>query len=143
MPRIEIVPYRSDWPEQFAAIAARLRGALGDDAHRIDHIGSTSVPGLGAKDIVDVQVTVATLDLPDLEERMTAAGFEWHPYLGDDSLKPPGMADTEFAKRVAAHRADRPYANIHIRVEGRFNQRFGRQLGFLHCRGPAHKHARE
>ena len=43
---VEIIPYQNTWPSDFQAIAARLRQGLGDLALRIDHIGSTAVPGL-------------------------------------------------------------------------------------------------
>src|SRR6516164_9263904 len=59
---VEICPYDPAWPSLFAALGVRLRDALGSVALRIDHIGSTSVPGLAAKPIVDVQVSVAVLD---------------------------------------------------------------------------------
>jgi GrpB-like predicted nucleotidyltransferase (UPF0157 family) len=49
---IKIVRYRNRWPDEFAKIAARLRAGLGDLAIRIDHIGSTSVPALAAKDVI-------------------------------------------------------------------------------------------
>jgi GrpB-like predicted nucleotidyltransferase (UPF0157 family) len=49
-----IVPYDPAWPRQFDAIAADIRRALGPLARRIDHIGSTAVPGLAAKDVIDV-----------------------------------------------------------------------------------------
>lgn len=58
---IEIVAYQERWIEEFRETAGALRAALGELALRIDHIGSTSVPGLGAKDCVDLQVTVAVL----------------------------------------------------------------------------------
>ena len=61
-PVIEICPYDPAWPSLFAALGVRLRDALGSVALRIDHIGSTSVPGLDAKPIVDVQVSVAAFD---------------------------------------------------------------------------------
>ena len=61
-PAIEIVDYQTRWPEDFARIGAILRSALGAEAVRIDHIGSTAVPGLAAKDIIDVQVTIARFD---------------------------------------------------------------------------------
>jgi GrpB-like predicted nucleotidyltransferase (UPF0157 family) len=48
---VEIVAYREVWPAEFREIVAGLHAALGDRALRIDHIGSTSVPGLPAKDI--------------------------------------------------------------------------------------------
>ena len=57
---VHIVDYQQRWPQEFANIGARVRGALGDLAIRIDHIGSTAVPDLAAKDIIDVQVSVAT-----------------------------------------------------------------------------------
>jgi len=56
---IVIAEYDPKWPEQFAAEERRVRRALGDLALRIDHVGSTSVPGLAAKPIIDIQVTVA------------------------------------------------------------------------------------
>jgi GrpB-like predicted nucleotidyltransferase (UPF0157 family) len=54
---IEIKPYQEKWPLEFQQIATRLKEALGDVALRIDHIGSTSVPGLAAKDIIDSNAT--------------------------------------------------------------------------------------
>src|SRR5690606_35556677 len=42
------------WPAQAARLAARLRAALGEHAVRVDHVGSTAVPGLPAKDVVDL-----------------------------------------------------------------------------------------
>ena len=60
--RVIIVPYGAEWPKLFAELGSRLRGALGEVAVRIDHIGSTAVPGLAAKPIVDVQVSVASFE---------------------------------------------------------------------------------
>ena len=60
--RIEVVPYDEEWPRLFSSLGASLRAALGDIALRIDHIGSTSVPGLAAKPIIDVQISVAALE---------------------------------------------------------------------------------
>ena len=57
---IEIRPYQDRWPGEFASVGLRLRSALGEVALRIDHIGSTAVPGMAAKDVIDVQVTVTT-----------------------------------------------------------------------------------
>ena len=54
---VEIIPYQSAWIVDFREIAARLRYSLGDLAVRIDHIGSTAVPGLAAKDVIDIQIT--------------------------------------------------------------------------------------
>ena len=59
---VEIVDYQERWPLEFQAIAAPLRQTLGPLAQRIDHIGSTSVPNLPAKNLIDIQITVAALD---------------------------------------------------------------------------------
>jgi GrpB-like predicted nucleotidyltransferase (UPF0157 family) len=59
---IEIVPYDPMWPLRFARQAAELRQALGAVALCIHHIGSTSVPGLAAKPIIDVQISVADFE---------------------------------------------------------------------------------
>jgi GrpB-like predicted nucleotidyltransferase (UPF0157 family) len=58
---LDVVPYDPGWPAAFDAEAVRLRAALGTLALRLDHHGSTSVPGLGAKPIIDIQVSVASL----------------------------------------------------------------------------------
>ena len=58
----EIVPYDAAWPSRYEEEAARLAEALDGVAERIDHIGSTSVPGLGAKDVIDIQVSVPAFE---------------------------------------------------------------------------------
>ena len=57
-----VVPYDPEWPRLFAELGARLRAALGPVALRIDHIGSTAIPGLGAKPVIDVQISVAAFE---------------------------------------------------------------------------------
>ncbi|NUT54990.1 MAG: GrpB family protein [Thermoleophilia bacterium] len=59
---IVIADYDPAWPERFAVERARIASALGERALRIEHIGSTSVPGLAAKPIVDILVEVAALE---------------------------------------------------------------------------------
>jgi len=58
---VYIVAYDPGWPERFEAWRGRLAGLLGPVACRIEHVGSTSVPGLAAKPIVDIQVSVADM----------------------------------------------------------------------------------
>lgn len=55
---IELAAYDSRWPDQFAAWKSALADALGETAVRIEHVGSTAVPGLAAKPVIDVQVSV-------------------------------------------------------------------------------------
>ena len=58
---IDVVAYNPEWPAQFAVWRDRLAAALGPTALRIEHVGSTSVPGLPAKPIIDIQVSVADM----------------------------------------------------------------------------------
>jgi GrpB-like predicted nucleotidyltransferase (UPF0157 family) len=57
---ITLVPYDPAWPRLFAEEAARLQQALGGRALRIEHVGSTAVPGLAARPVIDIQVSVAS-----------------------------------------------------------------------------------
>ena len=59
---IEVAAYDPAWPVRFAELGRELRAKLGAVALRIDHIGSTSVPGLAAKPIIDIQVSVADFE---------------------------------------------------------------------------------
>jgi GrpB-like predicted nucleotidyltransferase (UPF0157 family) len=74
--RIQVVDYDPAWPGLFRQEAARIRAVLGGRVVRLEHIGSTSVPGLAAKPIIDILLVVPDSSdepsyLPDLE----AAGY--------------------------------------------------------------------
>jgi GrpB-like predicted nucleotidyltransferase (UPF0157 family) len=117
---ILIEPYSDRWPGQFEEIAARLRALLRDRAVRIDHIGSTAVSGLAAKSVIDVQVAVRHLgDARPLVE----AGVEEIAVAGDH--RPPGVGgpDADWEKRLFSIRGAIS-ANVHVRVDGRANQRY-------------------
>jgi GrpB-like predicted nucleotidyltransferase (UPF0157 family) len=58
---IEVVPYDAAWPAAFEAEAHALRKVLGALALRVEHVGSTAVPGLDAKPVIDIQVSVPSL----------------------------------------------------------------------------------
>ncbi|HEY3558960.1 MAG TPA: GrpB family protein [Kribbella sp.] len=75
---VTVIEYDHRWPSEYSHLARRLRAALGDRALAIDHIGSTSVPGLPAKDCIDAQVRVAELS-PVLIDLMESAGFRCRP----------------------------------------------------------------
>jgi GrpB-like predicted nucleotidyltransferase (UPF0157 family) len=69
---ITIIPYDPDWPHRFQALATDIRTALGDTALDVEHVGSTSVEHLAAKDVIDIDLTVAdprdeALYIPALE----------------------------------------------------------------------------
>ncbi|MGF6886400.1 dephospho-CoA kinase [Nocardia sp. GAS34] len=105
------------WPAQAQRLIGRLAVACGAAARRIDHIGSTAVPGLPAKDVIDIQVTVADLAAADaLREPLQDAGFPRAPYLADDPK--PGTDPAMWAKRIHVNADPGRPANIHVRVDG-------------------------
>ncbi len=74
--RITIVDYDERWPGRFQATAERVREALGEQALAVEHIGSTGVPGLVAKPIVDVLLLVADVDAEGAYvPRLESVGF--------------------------------------------------------------------
>ena len=78
---IEVVPYDSRWDQDFLAIRAELEEALGDLVMRIEHVGSTSVPGLSAKPIIDIDVVIRDRSL--LEDVISAFGRAGYRHEGD------------------------------------------------------------
>jgi GrpB-like predicted nucleotidyltransferase (UPF0157 family) len=121
---VSVVPPSETWAAEFQVVGERLRRALGDLALRIDHIGSTSVAGLAAKDILDIQVTVAALDEARLTTAFAGADFRLTSRNRSDH-QPPGHAGaaTDWAKLFAEPASGRRI-NVHIRVAGRPNQRY-------------------
>jgi GrpB-like predicted nucleotidyltransferase (UPF0157 family) len=75
--RVEIVPYDETWPAHFREIADDLDALLGDRVLDIQHIGSTSIPGMAAKPLIDIDVIMPTAaDVIDACPLMEAAGYE-------------------------------------------------------------------
>jgi GrpB-like predicted nucleotidyltransferase (UPF0157 family) len=121
MARVVIAPYSDRWPGDFERLARRLRSVLGERALRIDHIGSTAVPGLAAKDRIDVQVAVA--DLSDANP-LGGAGFVEFAPVADHA--PPWLEHdpAQWEKRLFQSAPDSRAANIHVRLDGRANLRY-------------------
>lgn len=123
---IIIVDYRTEWVEGFMAIARPLGEALGELALRIDHIGSTAVPGLAAKNIIDVQVTVRDFT-SDVEAAFGRAGYARLEYTQDH--RPPNATgpDRDWQKQMyrpsSGAPATRPI-NLHVRRAGSANGRY-------------------
>jgi hypothetical protein len=73
---IVIVDYDPSWPKRFEAQRERIIKALGPALLRIEHIGSTSVPGLAAKPIIDILISVADVELEAAyAQHLEAAGY--------------------------------------------------------------------
>lgn len=72
-----LADYDRRWPEKYAEHERRIRDALGSAAIQIEHIGSTSVPGLAAKAIIDIQVTVEDITAEeDYLDQLLDSGYE-------------------------------------------------------------------
>ncbi|HTP01969.1 MAG TPA: GrpB family protein [Anaerolineales bacterium] len=121
---ITIVPYRPEWPAEFLVLGTEMRQALGELAARIDHIGSTSVSGLAAKDIIDVQITVQDLDHP-IERALGRIGYRRLEGIWRDHVPPGAPAtESEWIKWIFRPPEGGRLANVHVRLSGRLNQRY-------------------
>ena len=121
---ITITPYQTKWPEEFLALGNGLRQGLGGRALRIDHIGSTSVPGLAAKDIIDIQVTVQDFE-PEVEKILMRAGYQRLIDITMDHLPPGDDRDPlEWSKWMFKPSAPGRPVNLHVRLIGHANQRY-------------------
>ncbi|MBC86732.1 MAG: hypothetical protein CL677_06085 [Bdellovibrionaceae bacterium] len=118
---IKIVPYQDRWPKEFEDLKEKISDAMSEDIVAIHHIGSTSVPGLAAKDVIDIQITVRSLDAP-IEAALNQIGFESTDIRQDHC--PPGMtlSDEELEKRY--YKGKDPKINLHVRKLGCFNQEY-------------------
>jgi len=86
---IVIAPYDPAWPALFAAEAERLRESFGSHAERIEHVGSTAVPGLAAKPVIDIQVSVRSLAKRELFDALLCQLGYAHFPLGEFDLVYP------------------------------------------------------
>jgi GrpB-like predicted nucleotidyltransferase (UPF0157 family) len=120
---IVISAYDAQWPAEFEIIRAGIASALGPLALRIDHIGSTSVPGLGAKDVIDVQITVGEIT-DEVKQRMLDAGFQLTRHVRDHVPEGEDPTPALWQKLLFNERAGERRANIHIRKLGNPNQRY-------------------
>lgn len=131
----QLVPYHRSWPDQARRIVARLQTACGAEVLRVDHIGSTAVPGLDAKDVIDLQVTVESLDVADeLTDTLADTGYPRIAGINGDLAKPDARSTVRefdhsddpalWRKRVHASADPGRPANIHVRVNGWPNQQF-------------------
>lgn len=117
---LRIIDHDVGWALAFATIGSALRGRVAQAVLRIDHIGSTVVPGLAAKHVIDIQVTVA---------HVAVAGDWTHEVLPDLIRRPAVTADhlpldvpsdaDEWAKLYWSNASS---VHLHVREEGRLNQ---------------------
>jgi len=118
-PDVELVPYDESWPAQAARLAERIRVAGGPRVLRVDHVGSTAVPGLAAKDVLDLQVVVASLAEADaLAPDLHRIGLPRVPGVAQDTGHPAGADPELWRKRMHASADPGRLVHVHVRVAG-------------------------
>ncbi len=139
---IMIEEYDPQWPQRFDAIHSRIAPVLGALASAIEHVGSTAIPGLAAKPIIDIDVLLnSPKNLPQAITKLQAIGYEHQGTLdvpGRDAFKAPGhdiqhhlyvcsTPDTEFSRHIAfrnylrTHPTDaEDYAQLKRSLAGKF-----------------------
>jgi len=113
---VVVVAYDPDWPRLFDELRGRVVTALGELAVVIEHVGSTSVPGLAAKPIIDMDVVIPSpADVPAAITRLAAIGYRHKGNLGilerEAFAPPPGsqshhlyvcpLGSEEFRRHIA------------------------------------------
>lgn len=110
---IIIVPYDVKWKTEFREIGMEIRQAHGQTAIRIDHIGSTSIEGLDAKPIVDIQVSVARLEAIELyKPHFERIGFRHR------------VDNIDLTKRYFRETPGNKRVHIHVRESGSWSEQF-------------------
>jgi GrpB-like predicted nucleotidyltransferase (UPF0157 family) len=124
--RVQVVPYDDRWPGRAAAELAGLRAALGPLVCHADHIGSTAVPGMAAKNVLDLQLSVRDLDAAAaaFDAPLARLGYLRLPYDRDHVPAGDGSDPALWAKRYWRRR-DHPAGdvNLHVRIVGSPNER--------------------
>lgn len=116
-----LVDYDPRWPERFRQLEMGIRSVLGEDVLRVDHIGSTSVSALAAKDVIDIQVSVASLVVADGWPDQIGP-FQRRRDIGNDHVPPGESPGADWTKHYWSSRD--PAAHMHVRELGRSNQRY-------------------
>ena len=123
---VVVVPYDEAWARAFEAVREELQAALGELAVRIEHVGSTSVPGLSAKPIIDIDVVIHdTSLLPDAVSALAGIGYihegdggipgrEMFKYTGKEHLQKHHLyVCAEDSAELKRHTAFRDYLRSH------------------------------
>ncbi len=116
-----LVAYDDSWPWQAARLIERITVALGDRAVAVEHIGSTSVPDLVAKDVIDLQVAVRRLsdaDAPEFVKALADKGFPRSEGNDEDTVHPWAPDQSSWRKRFHGSADPGRVAHVHVREHG-------------------------
>lgn len=112
---VGLVDYQNNWPDRFRALGKNLRRELGELALRIDHIGSTSVPRLPAKDVIDVQISVNSfVPLDAYRCPLRKLGYVYR--------RAHGKQGRDLSKRYFREKKRLPETHIHVVRDGSWAQ---------------------
>jgi len=116
--KVIVLPYDPNWPNEFEKIKSELAAALPLPNLRIEHVGSTSVPGLAAKPVIDLDLIIEDDLFREIKQRLLAAG-----YTHEGDLGIPG--------REAFKYSGKPHLmKHHLYVCGKSSQEWQRHLAF-------------
>ena len=108
-----------EWESLARRIIARLEAAVPQGVLAVDHIGSTAVPGLEAKDVIDLQLTVQDLAAADrIAPLLAGAGFPRWPGIISDHPKPSHPDPADWGKRLHGNADPGRPVNLHLRAAG-------------------------
>lgn len=124
-----MVPADATWSTQAERLAARIAASAPGEILAVDHIGSTSVPGLAAKDVIDLQLAVTDLGTADrIAPLLTAAGYPAVPHANADTPKSADPDPRQWEKRFHANADPGRPVNLHVRVAGSPGWRYALQF---------------
>jgi GrpB-like predicted nucleotidyltransferase (UPF0157 family) len=155
---IELVPHDPSWAAVARAEIERQQGVLGELIVAAHHIGSTAIPGIKAKPIVDIVLVVASLEELDArKDRVTALGFEWRGEYGIAGRRYCPFTDPHTGKRtihvhffatgaseIERHLAFRDYLRAHGEEARAYEAQklaaaalhSGEMVAYTHAKGP-------
>ena len=96
-------PYDAAWPEWFEVLRARLQAPLAGVANGIEHVGSTAVPAMAAKPIVDIDIVVERADFAAVREHLARLGYVHQGDKGIPDREAFDLADAEAKRSLPAH----------------------------------------
>ncbi|MFT4081090.1 MAG: DUF2332 family protein [Nocardioides sp.] len=114
---IEVVPYSPAWPDQFEQVASSLRAAVREIASAtVEHVGSTAVPGLAAKPVIDIDVLVGAADVPAAVAALVSLGYQHRGDLGVHGREAFRAPDDHPRRHVYVCQRDALSARNHLAV---------------------------
>ena len=114
---VEVIPWSPSWTAQYAAVAEILEsGLVGVPSARVEHVGSTSVPGLAAKPVLDIDVIVEAQDLPAAIAALTRMGYQHRGDLGVPDREAFDAPDDDPRRNVYVCRAGATSVRNHLAV---------------------------